>query len=424
MPLKALVDAQLDDLRRFLDQPGRPLRVLRHLPDTRPVLLKLLAGVQDEDDFPHAIVMVDLPFMEEESFCAAVLAELIDGNESHRESLAAEEVVLPSPPAHDAPVGPVEREFGRRVREPSVEVLSRYVSEVAEVCGKVGAAYVLLIDPKSVHDEDPDGFPDTMVLLADSITSERGKVIVLDSLDSPRLDGIDRRTERADVQTFEIGPDEIERQVKTDLDSGGLEVPDLCKYLMMAGAFAASRGDHAAAIGFNSRALEVGEQIDEPAGQAQSLYNIGTSQMESGDLETAVGSLGRAAEICIDEELDPLLAMVMINLGVTLHRDSQVDEALDAFDVARNTFRALDNRPGEAYALDNRAAVLAVEERNEEAEASWLEELELLDSITNEAMPELRSSSREDVVAKLTRFYEETGQREKIPALQTGEEAG
>ena len=410
MPLKALVDAQVDELRGFLEQPRVVLRVLRHLNDMKPMLLKLLAGVQEEEDFPHAMLMIDLPFDDEESYCAAALAELVENNETHRESLSVEGITLPRSPEAS--------------QEPGVVTVGRYVSEVADALQGYGLAYVLLIDPQSVTEEDPDAFATTLLRLTHTIRSDHAKLLVLDSSDAPRLAGIELRTELADVQHFDIGPTEIERQVKLDIDAGQLDTPDLCKYLMMAGAFAAARGDHAGAIAFQSRALAASEEVDEPAAQAQSLYNLGTSQMESGDLEAGAASLSRAAEICIEEELDPLLAMVMINLGVTLHRNRQVDEALEAFEIARRTFGALNNRPGEAFALDNRAAVLAAEKRNEEAEASWLEELELYEGITNEAMPELRESCREDVVAKLTRFYDETGQHSKISALHTRGGAG
>src|SRR5262249_44435028 len=56
MPLGAFFEDQLADIRAFLDDPDRVVRIVEVDPELRPVLLRMLAGLDDEDEFPHLLI--------------------------------------------------------------------------------------------------------------------------------------------------------------------------------------------------------------------------------------------------------------------------------------------------------------------------------------------------------------------------------
>ena len=62
--------------------------------------------------------------------------------------------------------------------------------------------------------------------------------------------------------------------------------------------------------------------------------------------------------------------------------------------------------------------MLAAERRNDEAERAWLEALTVYDGITSASFAELRASGREDLLAKLERFYTATRQKDKLKNLK------
>src|SRR5690606_11421116 len=112
------------------------------------------------------------------------------------------------------------------------------------------------------------------------------------------------------------------------------------------------------------------------------------------------------AEACMEAGNDPLLAVVLLNLGVALHRQGKAEAALRSFDAGRQTFRALGLLAGEVHALDTRAAALAEAGDRPGAEQAWQEAIRLTEEIESPDFAELRQSCRDDLTDKLRRFRE------------------
>ena len=261
----------------------------------------------------------DGPFAYANQFFNDLLKELSEAGEAHRDELAAEGVELPRP---GDPWVPTHIRF------------ERYVSATAGSFPDSVGSYVIVLDPKRI--DGPSAFAGAMHYLAEQTKSERVKYLVLEDRNRPVLDEVIQRSERASDQDFHLSPDRIEAQVNRDLESGRLSPRDRCQYLAMAGAFAFARGETAKAVQLQAEALKLAEQVGDPSDQANVLYNLGNAHLKNKELPAAEDSFVRAAQICLAHQLNPLLAMVMSNLGVTLHRAGRVDEALASLDVARS----------------------------------------------------------------------------------------
>src|SRR5438876_4976531 len=62
MPLAAFFKEQLDELQVFMEQPDQVVRIVRVDPEMRTILLKMLIGLDEQDDFPHLLISYDNPF--------------------------------------------------------------------------------------------------------------------------------------------------------------------------------------------------------------------------------------------------------------------------------------------------------------------------------------------------------------------------
>lgn len=402
MPLKDFFQQQIDALKLFLDAPGQHLRVLQHEPDTLHLVRKVLVGLDDDPQCPHLLVATAQPFDDAEQWCGAVLAELSTANEGFREALASQRVALPRAPADDG--------------SPAAGRLARYVSAVADALPDHAGAYTVIVDPPQVSDDA--GFFAAVSALVQAFTADWAKLLVLDRRREPRLEGIEQQHPRASVQVFHMDPAEIEAQAKRDLAADrALDPLQRRQYTAMLGAFAFARHDHAEAAQHQQQVTQMAEQEGTPAEQANAHYNLGNTYLAQQELALAEEHLTRAGEIAMEHDVDLLLAMALCNLGVTLHHQGRADEALQSLDTSRQTFKVADNRPGEAHALDTKAAALAQLERNEEAEQAWLEALALYEGITSNVLGDVRDSGRADIQGKLKRFYESTGQASKAAGV-------
>src|SRR5690606_3128292 len=120
------------------------------------------------------------------------------------------------------------------------------------------------------------------------------------------------------------------------------------------------------------------------------LYDLGNTHLKANDPAAAERSFTRAAEACMEAGNDPLLAVVLLNLGVALHRQGKAEAALRSFDAGRQTFRALGLLAGEVHALDTRAAALAEAGDRPGAEQAWQEAIRLTEEIESPDFAELR----------------------------------
>ena len=56
MPLSAFFEDQVEEIRSFLEDPHSVVRIVRVDPEMRAILLKMLAGLDKEDEFPHLLI--------------------------------------------------------------------------------------------------------------------------------------------------------------------------------------------------------------------------------------------------------------------------------------------------------------------------------------------------------------------------------
>src|SRR5215813_10484521 len=87
MPLASFFEEQLDELQTFMEQLDQVVRIVRIDAELRAILLKMLIGIDERDDFPHLLISYDNPFTDPvawfggmqdalESQCAAHAADL------------------------------------------------------------------------------------------------------------------------------------------------------------------------------------------------------------------------------------------------------------------------------------------------------------------------------------------------------------
>src|SRR5262245_42622833 len=56
MPLSAFFDDQVETIRGFLEDPNRVVQIVQVDPEFRTILLKMLTGLDEKDDFPHLLI--------------------------------------------------------------------------------------------------------------------------------------------------------------------------------------------------------------------------------------------------------------------------------------------------------------------------------------------------------------------------------
>jgi tetratricopeptide (TPR) repeat protein len=239
----------------------------------------------------------------------------------------------------------------------------------------------------------------------------------MDRLSDAILGSLAETEPQVSIQRFHLDPAEIERSVHDDLARGQLSPVETRRYTAMAGAFAAAHRRYDEAAEYQQRVLNLCQPDCPPAELAGACYDLANTQLALKQFAEAEANFNRAAHVCLEHQIQPMLAMVLCNLGVVLQRQNRIDDALRSLDVARRTFSAIGNPPAEAHVLDCAARVLAQAGRRDEAEEAWRSALALYDGIDNPAMRDVREHGRDDLLEKLRGYLEQTGQAGKLAAI-------
>jgi hypothetical protein len=403
MPLKDLFHNQVDQVRAFLDDQKRTMHIVQHDPDLKPLLHKLLTVLESDDACPHLLWGTVTAFHNPSQYFRDVLKELIAANESQRAELADVGIDL-APPLSDGYWAATPDQF--------IEYISRVADSLPDLVG----AYALVIDPETV--DHVHGYKEALRFLASHTRSKRVKYLVLDQRSKPLLRGFDRYSDRISVQVFRLAPEEIERQVKDDLnDNGALSPIERRQYTAMLGAFAFARREYDEAERRQRDVLRQSWEAGDAGEQAIAYYNLGNTYLSAEEPELAEECYRKAGELCLETQSDPLLAMTLTNLGIALSRQGNIAEAIASFETARRTFHAIHHETGAAYSLDCQASVLAKAGRNREAEEAWRRALAIYDNIESDTLRNIRDSGRKDILGKLHRFFKQTKQPHKIRYL-------
>jgi tetratricopeptide (TPR) repeat protein len=404
MPLEEIFQNQVDQLRAFLDDKRKVVRIVQHDPDLKPVLNKLLTALEGGSDGSHLFWTTGTSFYNQSQYFRDILLELIDANESHRSELAEVGVEL-SPPSPDGNWAATRGRF--------VEYLSRVADELPDFLG----TYTILIDPDEIH--DPRDYEEAIYFLASNTRSKRVKYIVLDQRSKPLLDGFDRHDNRISVQVFRFSPEQVENQLKDDLNhNSSLTASERRQYTALMASFAVSRKDYREAEHLQREVLRESLRVGNPGEQAVAYYNLGNTYISMEEFDLAEDCYKRSGELCIETGSDLLLAMSLTNLGIALHRQGLSADAISSFDSACRIFRATNNHVGTAHSLDHKASVLAETGYKGRAEKAWLEALAIYEGFKGDAFKEVRQAGRQDIIEKLNRFFKRTGQPHKIRNLK------
>jgi hypothetical protein len=247
MALRDFFEDQLEAIRAFLDFPGPRLRAILHDGEMRPVLLRMLKGLENDEDCPHLMIASEASFHDEEQYCRALLADLEAAVDEHRAVLADEGIELPRPRIeHPGAPTPARDRFGR------------YFAALADAMPDQIGAVALVIEPEAM--DDRAAFASTMAALAEETSSDWAKYIVLDSRSAPLLAACQEASPRASVQEFYLAPETIEAGIRRDLESDPfLSQKERLQYTAMLGTFAAARKETEPAMALQREALAMAE---------------------------------------------------------------------------------------------------------------------------------------------------------------------
>lgn len=401
MPLAAYFEEQLEQLRVFLEFPGTCTRILRHDPDMQEMLLRLLAGFDRQDDNPHVMLLHTTPFHDEEQYCTALLETL---------QVACD---LPDWPAGAALAA--QTRGGRPLAGAAVR-FARLAAHTAERLPRhcLGSlAHILLPD----RIDDMAGFAATAAFLAKHTSSPWCKYILFDDRTNPRLATLGGRPPRVSIQTFHLSPEDIERRLSDKLSTQSMAAAEQLRYAAMLAGFHFARREFAQAAALQRTSIEAARRAEAPRDEATGWYNVGNTHLAAEEFAEAEACYGKAVDLCLSEQLDNLLAMVLTNLGVALQHQHRDEEAVASFAAARKLFRARNDRPGEGYLLEAQGQALQATGHPDDAERRWLEAIDVYEGISSDNFATLRTNSQDNVHDRLRRLYDQTGQREKLAAL-------
>ena len=434
MPIETMFARNTDAIRRFLTDRARTLMVLTRDADLEVVIKKLLVKL---DDTCERVIMVacEVPFVEPASWCEGVMQRLSEAQEPLRGVYQRGGVRLASVPVASRGRGQLagQPQAPAQVQSPA-QRLAAYLAASAEAIAPVSDAMAVVIVPKSVADFA--AFQRTLCFLADNIPSTRVKLIVPDDRSKPGLPRVGSMCRRGFVHPFHVPPEAMQAELEHDLSPQGelgalmfgaaskLTATSAATPAATSAATAAStaaqlvkiNASKAMLAGFLSSSGRLGEaaaiqveQLEQAKaggdvlGEAQALYNLGTTRLKQHHYADAEAMLDRAVELSFDSKRDPLLAMSLTNLGVAFERQRKGEQAVQAFDLARAVFRRMSHPPGEAHVLDCKAGALASLGLHEAARESWREARRLYEGITAPALADVRSAGREDIDQKLAR---------------------
>lgn len=390
MPLTAFFSEQLDQLEDFLDEPGPVVRIVLLDPEMRPILLRMLAGLDEQDDFPHMLIGHSEPFRDPVTWFGTLQDALDAQLAQHAEALAEAGITL----ADDDAEGEADR---------GPWPLLRRVERLAEALPDGAGSLAFLLEPEQV--DDGDGFARSVAFLSDKVASPRLKFVALDDRSSPRLAPLASEHPTVSMQTFWCSPQEMEQRVNAMLEQSDQAPPsDHRRALMMAAGFAFANKDYPRSEALQRQQLDAAEAAGEPLEQAIGAYGLGNTLLAAERPEEGAEAFLRACDLCVAHGLNELAPMTYTNLGVALHRLGNFEQAFEALRVGSRFFKAQGNRPGEAFVCDNLAAMHQELGRPEEAARVWRYAQGLYEGITNPALQDVREAGCADIRAKLERL--------------------
>jgi tetratricopeptide (TPR) repeat protein len=389
MALKRFFTTQLELLRLFMSESGQTVRCVQIATDMKPLLMKALAGL-DTDDSPHLMLCLETPFENQRQYFDGLV------NELHGEVSWWEAPLMAAGFAFKLRSENLDK---RSPRERFVTYAAALADSLQETFGCV----VLILVPDQVA--DGPAFRAAVHYLARNTPSPWLKYIVVDDRQAPALDRIEEENPDVWVQVFHIAPEEIESQAKTDLESGtALDPSERRQYIALLAGFAYAHRQYDEAQRLQQQWLDLIGPDGAPSETANACYNLANTHLARKDYAAAEVGYGRALELALDHDLGPLVPMVLTNLGVTLYHQRRWDQALQSFQVARDTCRARDLRPAEAHVLDCQARTYEADGQLDEAERCWNEALGVYDSMSAETFAEAREGGRADILDKLERL--------------------
>lgn len=390
MPLADFFQKQFDSIKAFMGNPRKTVRCVRVDPELKEMFLKALVKMEEDPDFPHFMIHSDAPYHDTEQYFTSLYNSLdkqLDQYEAELESAGIR----------------VRGRGNRGGSDDMAESFLRMVTGFADNLPDHAGAMVFVMDPQSVS--DAEGYYDAVTRMATQTPSAWVKYLVIDHRLDPLLAGIDRRTECAGHQTFYLAPAEIEARVKSAADEPHRYTrPEQRQHLALLAGFAFGRKAYEEAAELHQRAHEIALDEGAPQPVANIKYNLGNTRLAQGELEAAETLFCEAIELCLDNRIDALLPLVLVNLGVVLHRQQRVEEAAQSFQVARENFKAQNQLPGEAHALDCLVSMHQAEKQYDRAEEAWRECLALYNGITSDAFEDVRRAGAADIRQKLERL--------------------
>jgi tetratricopeptide (TPR) repeat protein len=404
MSLGDAYQEQFDLIEKFMADPGETVRCVRVDPEMKDMFLKALVKMEEDPDNPHLLVSCAVPYANAEQFFDGLLDCITREYENTAQDLREAGVEFNPPAKNNNALNQAQR-------------FVSYVSGLADSFPDSIGSLVLLLDPEEVSDKGT--YELAIRYLATKTASPWAKYLVLDRRVDPDLGGIEDRVERTGAQTFYVPPDAIEQQAKSDLaQPAKLTPPERRAYLGLVAGFAFSKKKYDDAARLQEEQIALAEKEGEPPEAANGYYNLGNTRLEQKNPPAAEDCYCKSLDLCLEHKIDSLTPLVMTNLGIALHRQKRMPEAIKCFRAARAAFRAQNQPPGEAHALDCLASMCYQENGYPQAEEAWLEALKVYEGITSDAFADVRKAGREDIIAKLERLYRSTGQRHKIPTLK------
>lgn len=398
MALKDFFLEQIDLLLLFMrNEPEQTVRCVRVDPEMKPLFMKVLAGLDKDENSPHLMLCSEVPFDNPRQFFEALLRELAEELARWEAPLKAAGFVF-QPNTEELKGLPPDKRF------------VAYGAALADSLPDSFGSVVLILAPDRVA--DAAGYQRAVEFPAVNTPSPWMKFLVVDERQDPVLAKIDENNPNIWAQTFHIAPEEIESQAKADLARGtGLSPLEQRQYTGLLAGFAFARREYERALQLQQQWLDMLGPDSTPAEAANAHYNLGNTHLARKDHQAAEAAFGKALEIALENQLNALVPMALTNLGVTLYRLGRPQQALESFRIARDTCKAQGLRPTEAHVLDCLAKTYEADNKPDEAERCWRQALAVYDGMTSETYADARQGGRADILEKLDRLSKSRKQR-------------
>ncbi|GAB4319022.1 MAG: hypothetical protein Kow0074_08570 [Candidatus Zixiibacteriota bacterium] len=410
MPIGEEFQKQFSMLDEFMDAPGAAMRIVRIDSEMEEMLLKALLKKDDSDDFPHFLMPCDTPFESQDQYCDALLRTIRDQYESYKEDAEAEGVHF-TVPYSDTDDLSANQKF------------TKYVCALADSMLDDMGSIVFVCYPPSVADVDQWRL--TWAMIMSETTSDWVKYIVFDPRKEPRLEELLDKSDNVTDQTFYISPESIEAKVRKLLEDPSQLTPiEHRRYLAMVGGFDFSNKEYERAGEEQRELVALCEESGEPPELANALYNLANTYLAQKQFEQADENYLKCIDVALEHEVIGILPMAYINLGISMHRQRAIKEALQCIGVGRDYYKAMNNPPGHAYALDCLAQICYEEKAYQRAEQFWIEAHAVWDGMTGSHFEDARADGTRYILDKLKKLYEETSQIIKLQTVSRGEIPG